>query len=331
MNKFTLVIVSMALINILYACSNNVSIKDDSSSDGYLESDLPACDQILIEGIDPCERRDHIALPESAPQSISIDDTPPSIADTLNFKTYSTYGEAAPHMVIRGIPLPGTARCASWSMVLPSFLPQSDIESVSNLLRHLMCHIDVQVNEYIVGNGPSSITAVFSAMPYSAEYHDVLSQDVWDEITRYNQDDVTDSFEAREWMIWIGPSYTTSLEGWAVYERWDVQRRSDGTIVAVSPSKQHYEPTPDNLARLEMPLEEFRKQIVAAHEARVAETGGRIGTDDSSGRTKRSADDPPLPPLITDANDLHSYYRNELRAYDNLTATPQPPPPVPDQ
>ena len=39
----------------------------------------------------------------------------------------------------------------------------------------------------------------------------------------------------REAVLFIGPSYNTSVEAWRVVYTWDVERREDGTVVAIHP------------------------------------------------------------------------------------------------
>ena len=72
-----------------------------------------------------------------------------------------------------------------------------------------------------------------------------------------------------------------------------------------------------------MELSAFTQAVTAAHQARMAGNGGRIGADES------------LPMLVTDANKLRQYY-TDVGAYAHPDGPPaQPPPPcglaVPDQ
>ncbi len=295
----------------------------------YLEKRIDTC--IPLEGyaIDPCREIIEFTPSETGMSSSEmISEYAPSINDLLREVPIL---EVTTHIIVRATVLPETTRCEPAKLSTYYYTPADAYEMLGDDVRLLLCYTDIKVNEYLVGTGPPILTIVMGSDSYFTYQFSNRPQHEFEAFSEFIKSIVLAEIEGSEIILFLGTSHTASVEAWTRYGFWDVQRRSDGTIVAVSPSKQHYEPTPDNLARLEMPLEEFRKQIVAAHEARAAATGGRIGPAYSSGRTKRSADDPPLPPLITGANDLHSYYRNELRAYENLTATPQPPPPVPDQ
>ena len=135
----------------------------------------------------------------------------------------------------------------------------------------------------------------------------------------------------REAVLFIGPSYRTSVEAWMVYYTWDVERREDGTVVALHPYIDRFdlERVRDaNLAYLsllEMELPALTQAVTTAHQARVAANGGRIGEDTD------------LPMLETDANRLRQYFSDpKVGGYaPGVPAPVQPPPPcglaVPDQ
>ena len=132
----------------------------------------------------------------------------------------------------------------------------------------------------------------------------------------------------REHILFLDGSYDLSVEAWEVIGTWDVQRREDGTVIAVHPFRDLWRSfKPDGYqahrSKLEMELPAFTQALTEAHQARVTEYGGRIGADES------------LPMLVTDANRLREYY-TAVGAYDHPDGPPeQPPPPcglaVPDQ
>ncbi len=321
----TITIIITALFTIILIAACNYSEKS------YLLEEIDPCSRIRGSDKDPCTRIEEFHEIDFNSSIVDYRDHPPSIDELLS-------NDDSPmltiHLVVRAATLPGTTRCSIWPVVRPYYMNDPQEHDYLNNLRFLECHTNISVHEYMIGSGPPKLTVVTSGKSFFASHYKDNDSKLYETEIEAIRSSVASSTEGNEWILFISPSYTAAIEGWNAFGYWDVQRRSDGTIVAVSPIKQHYEPTPDNLALLEMPLEEFRKQIAAAHEARVAATGGRIGPAYSSGKTKRDADASPmpeLPPLITDANDLHSYYRNELGAYENLTATPQLPPPVPDQ
>ena len=88
-------------------------------------------------------------------------------------------------------------------------------------------------------------------------------------------------------------------------------------VRVIAPDRDEYPPTPENLALLDLTLEDFRTKITEAAATRAAFTGGRIGTD------------PSLPLLIGDANLLSTYYGAIGAVYDDPSQAPATPPPVP--
>ena len=127
---------------------------------------------------------------------------------------------------------------------------------------------------------------------------------------------LVDRYEGVESVLFLVPSYTTVVEAWYVNELWDVQDL-DGTVKVVSPYLKYFEPTPENLPRLIVPLTEFEATIAQAATTRAARHEGRTGAS------------PDLPMFITDANLLRPYFEQVGVAYE--TNPPALPPPIPGQ
>ena len=125
-------------------------------------------------------------------------------------------------------------------------------------------------------------------------------------------------------MLFIGPDFDLSSEAWLLMEYWDVQRREDGTAIAVHLERnewRRYQPHNYLTHRsvLEMELPAFTQAVTMAHQDRLTEYGGRIGAD------------PSLPMLVTDTNQLRQYFIS-VGAYDHPDGPPaQPPPPYQSQ
>ncbi len=106
----------------------------------------------------------------------------------------------------------------------------------------------------------------------------------------------------REAVLFIGPSGRLSVEAWVVRYTWDVERREDGTVVAIHPYRDRFDlelVTDASRAYhslLEMELPALTQAVTTAHQARVAANGGRIGEDTD------------LPMLVTDANRLRQFF-----------------------
>ena len=237
------------------------------------------------------------------------------------------------HLVLRGTYLPGTVRCTAGDRFRPPPYLSNEFVYTANS-RAFKCYVDVRANAYVLGNGPSTLTAmVFKYLYFDGEYRPQAEkgrteQDVIEEVRQQFETSVSDFFPGKENFIFIGPPVDLSSEVWRLLGLWDVQRQDDGTVVAVHPERDLWRRLrPDDyqthLSKLEMELATFTQAVTTANQARVTEYGGRIGEDTS------------LPMLVTNANQLSSYFR-EVGAYDDPDNPPaQPPPPcglaVPDQ
>ena len=119
----------------------------------------------------------------------------------------------------------------------------------------------------------------------------------------------------REAVLFIGPSYRASVEAWMVFWTWDVERREDGTVVAIHPFRDRFD-IEAHRSLLEMELPALTRAVTTAHQARVAANGGRIGEDTD------------LPMLETDANRLRQYFSDpKVGGYAPGVPAPAPPPP----
>ena len=263
------------------------------------------------------------------------------------------------HVVLRGTYLPGTVRCTTGHRFrYPSYADYS----VDYLL--VYCFADVRVNAYLLGSGPSTLTVIVESSLYikggsdddygveqlesrRRAYERALSEGglfKYDDPLRgrlppdggvgplrpgYRRDGPEVSgppggIGGREVVLFIRPSRNLSVEAWDVRYTWDVERREDGTVVAIHPYGRWL--TLDEYRSVgEMELPALTQAVTTAHQARVAANGGRIGAATS------------LPMLVTDANQLRQYFSDpKVGAYAPGAPTPtQPPPPcglaVPDQ
>ncbi len=128
----------------------------------------------------------------------------------------------------------------------------------------------------------------------------------------------------KEAVLFIGPSYSLSVEAWRVLYTWDMERQENDTVVVLHPYRQWltFEEY-SSVGEIELPT--FAQAVTAAHQGRVATNGGRIGADTD------------LPMLQTDANQLRQYFSDpKVGGYSPGVPTPaQPPPPcglaVPNQ
>ena len=230
------------------------------------------------------------------------------------------------HLVLRGTYIPGTVRCiADNTARYPSYTNWSS-ESVPNGVSAFKCYADVRVNAYVVGSGPPTLTVLVWAYPYWSDATPEAIERLRGYYERFLIEGV-DQYEitvpaggigGREAMLFLGPALDVSIESWRVNTTWDVQRREDGTVVAVHPHRDYWRSRADYQtyrSAVEMELPVFTQAATAAHQARLTEYGGRIGLEEN------------LPMLVSDANQLRQYY-NEVGAYSHPEGPPSQPPPV---
>ena len=282
--------------------------------------EIPPCTPVPGSPIDPCEP--DVAL-ISGHGFEDIGSEPWSVRFYLD----DSRGRIlVPHLVVRGTYIPGTVRCiADNTARYPSYIGVPN-NSVPGGVSQFKCYADVRVNAYVVGSGPSTLTVLVwpfgywsNATPEAIErlrsYYERFFIEGWD---GYVITVPAGGIGGREAMLFLGPPIDVSIESWRVYTTWDVQRREDGTVVAVHPHRDHWRSRADYQtyrSAVEMELPVFTQAATAAHQARLTEYGGRIGLEEN------------LPMLVSDANQLRRYY-NEVGAYSHPEGPPSQPPPV---
>lgn len=201
------------------------------------------------------------------------------------------------------------------------------------------CYVDLRVAEYILGNGPSTLTVVRHFHTYGLgaaqavfiEQSTGMSERAWfeDFSQRLEGEEYMGGIAGREEILFIGPHSNLSVDVWETFTTWDVQQREDDTVIAVHPQRDLWRSLrPDDyqthLSVLEMELPDFKQAVTAAHQARVTEYGGRIGPSDDEGLIE-GAD---LPMLVSNVNGLKEYY-TAVGSYNHPDGPPSQPPPVP--
>ena len=120
----------------------------------YLEEVIPPCVPLEGGSHDPCAR--------TRPQQVavlSVSGSPPAwpYDDNLRTITQTIMGYDPPsitHIVVRATVLDDTTRCGLHPLVLADY---TRITAFPSEYRY-NCYVDVRVNEYIVGTGPSELT-----------------------------------------------------------------------------------------------------------------------------------------------------------------------------
>ena len=292
---------------------------DESDASDFLDRVIPPCIRYQGSSVDPCERRDTWESRSGHYTSVSFE--LPQPAPTIE-QSYARLDPNSaiqvPQFVVRAIPIPSTTRCARIDAFPYSFNWTRD-EAPPERYEYTRCYVDLAVNEYIVGAGPSRL---------------MVDIGVW--IPNYTGERLeaeerifAKKLEGREWIAYLAGPRGPAHGSWRVYWLQDIQKREDGRIVVVNWEKAAYDRVspPEfasiNASRTEVPLTEYRSRIQQAHTNYYAATGGRIGTAlDFYGY--------PLPLAASEATEAAlDDYIGQIKAVEGLDFTVSNPPPVP--
>ncbi len=320
-----------AIVAVASACGSQVDepgspVASDDISDGLrteLESIVPPCIPFPGSDVDPCKRRDYFGtFKPGIEASVQIPDVVTTIEQS--FLRWSDRPYWATHFVVRATVVPGSTRCGPMVPVA-SHLSAYKTGEANSTSQKSFCYVDLSVNEYLVGKGPSRITATTGVNMQGYVYESGCG-----ELCRVHGAEAVRAtgIEGVEWILYLGGPRQLGQGTWDIDGVFDVQRRQDGAVVVVNRYKglvlEHSKPEnyDVNLSRLEQPLDEFRRNVTDAFEAFVESTGGRTGTvNDGEGRT--------APKLASDASPVG--FSDFLARTRLIEGKPAPPPPVPGE
>ena len=281
---------------------------------------IPPCTPYPGSDKNPCERR----VPWEWP---TIKDTgfvttiwapwPPYTAREWVDWAFDTW-ITVPHVIVRGVPVPGSTRCATHKPSIGLKGSATDELLVFNAWTDIDCYTDIAVREYVFGSGPSVITYTSggrTADEISDDFGEVeRDAEYFAEITS----PLSESLEGYEWVFWLVPPLDASQAAWDLVLLWDVQRLDDGTVVAVSESRTSRRDNSKYLDKLEPTLESFVTETKAAMAHYVELYDGRVGES-------------PDAPLFLPSADLSSVYEyiKAMGALEVPGFTYKPPPPSP--
>ena len=312
----------------LAACGSPADVPSGADGSMYLTEEIPPCAPASGSLVDPCEPDVPLAellFPVAMGSRPYLGDEPRGLRDMLD-------GGGTPalasHLLVRGTFTPGSERCALGNPFQPaSYLTSEEYDYVASSIA-INCYADLRVNDYVLGSGPSTLTVqTFWYTYWDGYFADIAAEEgtteaaYIEELTRrFETLEYAGGVGGREAILLISPPTSLSAEAWEVRGAWDVQRRDDETVVAVHPHRDIWrdlEPAGylTHRSKLEMELPAFTQAVTAAHQARVAEYGGRIGAATN------------LPMLTTDANQLRKAM-TDAGAYAAGTPTPAQPPPA---
>ena len=205
---------------------------EQTSGRVYLDKVIPPCTLITVLDKDPCD--DHRQISVSLGFSVNAPplqhefyldeyDKHPD-GDQLDPSYYLNSYLWTTHIALRGVGLPGTARCEIELAMLHGYVTRS-IEnpewSVSDRRVYTVnCYVDFQVQEYIVGKGAPTLTIwVFQFGGASSSD----SEELIDIQTRFLPQ-MQDIYEGYEWVFYLRPSKYVSVETFNSIKAWGVGR-----------------------------------------------------------------------------------------------------------
>lgn len=290
------------------------------ASSPRLADPIAPCTPIEGGDVDPCERRLYDwwcceLYIYNNPSPWWPADVPWDAYERLS--TNSKYGFHHAHSVVRATVIPGTTRCmpvSGWlfSSISSDFSLESVVPEYHPKPVQENCFVDVRVNEYLFARGPTELTLLLGFQPSFADRFDSVSEHrEWIE-GQFAQ------FEGYEYVLELNTPFSLLVRSWKVGAAWDVQRKSDGTVVAVDRLDAWYADQPDQLHKVELPLPELTRQVRRANDEKLARYNGRVGEGPNMPRAVQSMDDASLMDwmLSQDAWTL------------DVVATPMAPPPV---
>ena len=210
-----------------------------------------------------------------------------------------------PQIVIRGTVLPGSARCVE-SRAVHHGQKYFRIFGPDSKYVQEVCFVDVSVGEYIVGKGPSKLPIVVgwrNSVPTDEPGYGTDSY--YSAIVA----PIKDWTEEIEFVFLLTRPVDRAWADWGIGDIWDVQRTSDGSIIASHELAGYF--TDIDSSDFEYPLVDLRWMIRDAHAKVSREFNGRAG------------ESPDSPKLVTDANrEFLLEQLRELGAYDIPGITP---------
>ena len=220
-----------------------------------------------------------------------------------------------PHFVVRGVFSPETTRCDLAQLIRSKtasiVIEDQDaplFDAMKPYRRFATCVTDFEVREYMVGKGPDTLSLKTDrsiGVWGSSDLGDLSYEDAKAKLLRTGIiEHLAGKFEGFEYIVWIAPARNVAVKAWDIVHLWDV--RGGGMHVrAVHRVIDQYKNTPENRAVLVYELDDYRREVKAAHAKLTELHDGRIGNNER------------LSLLLTDANEeFFEEHINGEGAYD---------------
>ena len=214
----------------------------------YHEAVVDPCTPLPRSDADPCALRDwenrywidYIAQDQEFFTEVEVESEyflpypPPTALEVIRAKfeqekgaTGYGYSGRLPHIIARGVFVPGTARCAMHDHRVDAH-PDPNLFNAPPNTSDIECYMDFNVREYVIGKGPERLTVrPFTDVPYS-----------WKDYEYYSSPEYLKKVSKRADAVWADSEFVVELglnnyhhvEVWAVRGIADLQKRSDGTV-----------------------------------------------------------------------------------------------------
>ena len=360
-NKFSSTYLVMLAIFAVVACNG----RDTMSEGDYLVERVPPCSNPVVSDRDPCH---HPPISESSDESDGSSASGPgfdpfAVDDLVAHGLLGTFPGSNSHVVVRGITLPNTLRCS----IYPDLYPPYRGKKAFHKARSLACFADIEVQDYLFGAGPNRITLRMVSLwnqywdsdPDEPLTDAELSEWAANAETRLVEL-INSRYIGREWVFGIAPSgHNIAHMVWEVETAWAVEQDEQGDVLVVSryvrdielriEKVENLDPrlfgvaaadpeasrrellerlalTDEKLAKLRWPIQDFEEKVIAFFENEPQEYGsGRYSNLNPEYEWKGPTN------IVTDIFDLHDHYRDDLGAFDGVSATPAVVPPAPGE
>ena len=326
---------------------------------GAERSDLgPEPVRLLTEPIPPCvplEGLDHDPCGPGVPAGVASSGPPPFVWDPPSVtQIMSGFLPAwVTHIVVRATVRPGTTRCDGYLIDLFDYISEDSYGET----RAYKCFVDVRVNEYLLGGGPTELTVgvhrnIFFEMAGHTWEHDrdyVIREEFENPAVQ-----VANAYEGREVVLFLAPTQTITVESWSVAGHYDLffviedtdsvagQSRDETSGTSASEPRYRAVSRWENSTITNIALDELVTSVKAAVATRTASTptttttsaSGQSRSDTSSttaaaSTTTTTAPTHRPPYLVTRADQLRAFYIAGGAVYEGDDPTTVLPPPAP--
>lgn len=319
-------IVLWATVMVLLAgCARASNSTSTETVPLYLEEVVPPCVPTESEP-DPCPPDLPAPIVESNRQGLTAVAMleVPSFAERLLWDS-DVDGTVSVHIVVRGTVKTNTTRCDIYNAKVADYVVK-EYKIVRVVDQYLVdfsdysCFAEVAVKEYIVGEGPPTLTVITYQRGFHKSSLDPEGKLSDSQLEYYDLKTKAIAYEGREIIFLLGPAPSIEVEAWAGLgggNMWFLQQTEDG-IRAIA-ENYPYAVLEEHRQKLNLPLDKLIEDIKQAAKNRDSLTDGRIGID------------PNLPMYITDANHLRDHYIAVGAVYDATDRATKLPPPVPGE